>query len=126
MIHDRLTPTPASPSSSKKEDGLIEDLAFDEIDTATSVLIYTANSTYQLEVIDHGERRVTLSGGLFRGQTVEAFYGWSSTHLRVGTCALFFWQSENEGLLRIQTSKIRGLSVKQKQWPEISRGDGRI
>jgi hypothetical protein len=95
-------------------DELLKDLAFAEIDASSRVLIYTFNSVYQLEMVDPVERCVRIKGGLFGEQAVEVFYSWKSTHLRVGSCALFFFQTQSEGMLRLMTSRIRGLFIKKK------------
>ena len=117
MSQGNHSPVLRRSSSVTVNDEPLKDLAFAEIDASSCVLIYTFNSVYQLEMVDLAERCVRIKGGLFGEQAIEVFYSWKSTHLRVGACALFFFQTQSEGMLRLMTSRIRGLFIKKKTAP---------
>lgn len=95
----------------------IKQVAFDDVKEMDSVLIGTKNNTYRFSMIDSGERKGTLTGGML-GDGLYPAIAFGSISGNVGTChrdfaglrttarAVFCINDPSNGLKRFTTSVV--------------------
>lgn len=90
----------------------IDEILFDELEAADTLIVQTRNSTYTFSVTDAADRLGTLTGGALTFVVDARLVKAGSNKLKVGSSVVFLIESSS-GTKRLSTSPLTQLSYRK-------------